>query len=185
VWLVLISLCIFLWAAFQTKEGFAYNENPCKAFGDCRSCAGAAGCGWCSDLGQCQPMAQDGFPIRTADLTTGAPGVSPYIMDGAIPVISDCPPRCKQNDLGDCECAKSYYNSCAPDCYAVYGQGCVCPNSADYGSSGSSLKPRATGEEVDLITRLAKTTAAMNQLLKTTRLHICSPHTFIIDPCKC
>jgi len=214
-------------------EGFAYNENPCKEFKNCKSCADAPGCGWCPDLGVCQPMAQDGFPIHTKDLTTGDPNVSPYLVEGVIPVISDCPSSCRTTDLGDCECSKDdYKNSCAPECYVVYGKGCVCPfdasgsgsskssgskssGSKSSGSSGTSSyrsgvylessgsKGSLTGlelnmmisrntateflheEEMELFNKLATATTNMNKLLKSTRIHICSPHTFVIDSAKC
>jgi len=57
---------VLLWLS-QVREGFAYRKNPCEEFKSCKTCANAAACGWCSDLKVCQPMAQDGFPIRTAD----------------------------------------------------------------------------------------------------------------------
>jgi Plexin repeat len=214
IWLcIFISLGIltFLYYNGGMREGFAYNENPCKSHGDCRSCADAPGCGWCPDLGVCQPMAQDGFPIRTKDLTSGDPNVSPYLVEGVIPVISDCPPHCKTTDLGDCVCSKwDYTNSCAPECHVIYGKGCVCPSdtsgsgsdSAVYleGSSGQKSltdlelvmidkRNRATvtlhGEEMEIVNKLATATTNMNKLLKSTRIHICSPHTFVIDSAKC
>ena len=131
-----------------------------------------------ADLGVCQPMAQDGFPIRTKDLTTGNPDVSPYLVEGAIPVVSECPAGCKLSDLGDCECSSS---SCAPECSVVYGKGCVCPS--DFGSgSGSAM---ASDSDVNIIKRLATATTNLNKLLKSTRIHICSPHNFVIDSAKC
>jgi len=181
---------IFLHGGFWKQEGFAYKENPCKEFTSCNTCADAAGCGWCPDLGQCQPMAQDGFPIHTKDLTTGDPDVSPYLVDGAVPVVSDCPPDCKVTDLGDCSCSKwDYKNSCAPECYAVYGKGCVCPNDDGSGSSvGSSIYQElhiSGSYQSNVIKKLATATTNLNKLLKSTRIHICSPHTFVIDRAKC
>ena len=71
-----------LWWISQTVENFAYKRNPCGEFTNCSSCANAAGCGWCSDLGQCQPMAQDGFPIRTKDSSMGEDVTdSPYLNE--------------------------------------------------------------------------------------------------------
>jgi hypothetical protein len=71
-----------LWAVTRVHEGFAYRKNPCGEFKGCSDCAGAAGCGWCKDLLQCQPMAQDGFPIRTADSSTGLDvRDSPYLEE--------------------------------------------------------------------------------------------------------
>ena len=177
----LIAIIIFTTLSMPPPEGFSYNENPCGGFDSCRVCADAAGCGWCPDLGQCQPMAQDGFPMRTKDLTTGDPDVSPYLIQGVLPVVSSCPLHCKISDLGDCDCTRrDPKNSCAPECYAVYGQGCVCPN--DGGGSGSSL---ATDEEKDIVKKLAAAQTNVNKLLKSTRIHICSPHGFVIDSAKC
>jgi hypothetical protein len=68
--LIAILLLGFLYYRSPLLENFAYRKNPCKGPRDCKSCASKAGCGWCSDLKQCQPMAQDGFPIRTADSST-------------------------------------------------------------------------------------------------------------------
>ena len=59
-----------LWWVNQYMEGFIYKKNPCEEFKSCGACADAAACGWCSDLKVCQPMAQDGFPIRTKDSST-------------------------------------------------------------------------------------------------------------------
>ena len=168
-------------------EGFAYKENPCGGFSSCSACADAAGCGRCPDLGQCQPMAQDGFPIRTKDLTTGDPDVSPYLVEGAIPVISDCPSGCTTSDLGDCMCSKTdLKNSCAPDCYVVYGHGCVCPNAGSKGlGSAPVVSKLANDEDEDIIKKLAAATTNLNKLLKSTRIHVCSPHTFVIDATRC
>jgi hypothetical protein len=193
---IVIYILIFLYNYGGMREGFAYNENPCKSHGDCRSCADAPGCGWCPDLGVCQPMAQDGFPIHTKDLTTGDPDVSPYLVEGVIPVVSDCPSFCKTTDMGDCDCSKDdYKNSCAPECYVVYGKGCVCPS--DTGGSGSGGSSSSSSEvtlkfshmasepDLDIIRKLSTATTNMNKLLKSTRIHICSPHTFVIDSTKC
>jgi Plexin repeat len=209
--LAVIGIIAFVFLHGGAREGFAYNENPCKEFKTCGNCANAPGCGWCPDLGQCQPMAQDGFPIHTKDLTTGDPDVSPYLVEGAVPVITDCPAECTTTDLGDCVCSKmEYKNSCAPECYAVYGKGCVCPSDTSVSGSNSAvyiegsdsnyslteleismIYNRNTATQMlhdkkeDITSRLAKTTANLNKLLKSTRIHICSPHTFVIDPTKC
>jgi len=177
IMIIVIGLITFLYnyGGIRQEEGFAYNENPCKAYRNCRSCAGAAGCGWCADLGVCQPMAQDGFPIRTKDLTTGNPVVSPYLVEGVIPVVSDCPAGCKLSDLGDCDCS----SSCAPECSLVYGKGCICPS--DLGS----VSQAAADSGADIIKRIAAATRNLNKLLKSTRIHICSPHNFVIVPEKC
>lgn len=65
-----IVIAISLWQIGQLIEGFAYRKNPCAEFKSCKTCASAAACGWCSDLNVCQPMAQDGFSIRTNDSST-------------------------------------------------------------------------------------------------------------------
>jgi hypothetical protein len=71
-----------LWWITQPVEGFAYRKNPCGEFKTCSSCADAAACGWCSDLKVCQPMAQDGFPIRTKDSSTEDDVMdSPYLEE--------------------------------------------------------------------------------------------------------
>jgi hypothetical protein len=185
MWLILIVTgFVLLFFMFYTKEGFAYKRNPCGGFDNCRSCAAQPGCGWCPDLGQCQPMAQDGFPIRTPDLTNGNPMDSPYIAEGVVPVISECPTTCKQSDLGDCDCSvmnRSGSDDCQPNCYAVYGRGCVCPNTQEENTIGSAY----IKNEREIVRRLAKVTDRINTLLKTTRIHICSPHTFIIDSGRC
>ena len=66
------------------KENFAYRKNPCEGATTCFTCAEKAGCGWCMDLQKCQPMAQDGFPIRTADSSTGNVSESPYLEERRI-----------------------------------------------------------------------------------------------------
>ena len=177
---IIVGIAILFFIVLgRPTEGFSYNENPCGAFDSCRACADAAGCGWCPDLGQCQPMAQDGFPMRTTDLTTGNPDVSPYLIQGVLPVVSSCPLHCKISDLGDCDCTRrDPNNSCAPECYAVYGQGCVCPN------DGLGSVP-ANDEEKDIVKKLASAQTNVNKLLKSTRIHICSPHGFVIDSAKC
>jgi hypothetical protein len=71
-----------LWWLTQIQEGFAYKKNPCKEFTNCKTCAEAAACGWCSDLKVCQPMAQDGLPIRTLDSSTDEEVIdSPYLEE--------------------------------------------------------------------------------------------------------
>jgi len=220
---ILLCFAIVLLGLYYIRgsvEGFAYASNPCKAFKDCRSCADAAGCGWCPDLRKCQPMAQDGFPIRTKDNSTGDIDTSPYLND-ALPVLESCPPNCKQTDLGDCDClVPSFLNSCPPDCYAVYntvGSGpfgselagsntesqmnCMCPNSSGDSKPGpyerrdylKRLRAAGVRETPDVMRD-----AYMNSLLemedakkmigalqKSTRIHICSPHTYVIDSKKC
>jgi hypothetical protein len=47
----------------QVKEGL-YNLNPCGNAVNCQACANRSGCGWCSDVNICMPMARDGFPQR-------------------------------------------------------------------------------------------------------------------------
>lgn len=80
LYLFLVGLLYFL--SIQLKENFAYRKNPCEGPTNCKSCASKAGCGWCSDLKECQPMAQDGFPIRTADSSTGENvSDSPYLEE--------------------------------------------------------------------------------------------------------
>ena len=179
-----ITLVLLLFFVVPMAEGFSYLRNPCGNHTTCRSCATAAGCGWCPDFGQCQPMAQDGFPIRTEDLTTGNPVVSPYLAEGVIPVLSDCPKSCRKTGLGDCDCSvmnRGSSDSCNTGCYAVYGQGCVCPNTQDKNVAGSYIEK----EDRKQFERIIQTKDRINQLLKTTRIHVCSPHTFIIDPERC
>ena len=79
----LYAACVAaLWWLKPTDEGFAYRRNPCEEFKSCGECAGAAACGWCSDLEVCQPMAQDGFPIRTQDSSTEEDVMdSPYLEE--------------------------------------------------------------------------------------------------------
>ena len=80
LYLFLVGLLYFL--SIQLKENFAYRKNPCEGPTNCKSCASKAGCGWCSDLKECQPMAQDGFPIRTADSSTeNDVSDSPYLEE--------------------------------------------------------------------------------------------------------
>jgi hypothetical protein len=82
VYLLFFAVVAALWWLGNVEEGFAYKKNPCAEFKNCSSCAGAAACGWCSDLKVCQPMAQDGFPIRTKDSSTEEPVMdSPYLED--------------------------------------------------------------------------------------------------------
>lgn len=211
----IILLLLFL---VGSVEGFAYAANPCGAFRDCRTCADAAGCGWCPDLRKCEPMAQDGFPIRTKDISTGDMDVSPYTTEN-LPVLEGCPPNCETTDLGDCNCmAPSILNSCPPDCYAVYdsaGSGsfgselvgsdtgskmkCMCP----YGSTKPGpyerkeflrkLKENSVSETSDIVQNEQKEAALelevrkemILELQKSTRIHVCSPHTYIIDSGKC
>ena len=55
---------------FQTEFqdiGILYSVNPCGDHTECRSCAEAAGCGWCAEKEKCVPMGRDGFPIRYRD----------------------------------------------------------------------------------------------------------------------
>ena len=146
-------------------------------------------------------MAQDGFPIRTRDLTTGDAGVSPYLREGALPVITNCPSNCRTTDFGDCECLPSgtYKNSCGPDCYATYGEEdlissdsdsaldivnldptCICPKT----EIGSDLTAPIGMEQAE-IARAANAQAGINRLLKSTRIHVCSPHTFVINADRC
>ena len=84
--IVLIITALFLLAYLvyrsPLRENFEYRKNPCKGPTDCKSCASSAGCGWCSDLKECHPMAQDGFPIRTADSSTDEDvSDSPYLEE--------------------------------------------------------------------------------------------------------
>ena len=213
----IILLVLFL---LGSVEGFAYASNPCGGFKDCRTCADAAGCGWCPDLRQCQPMGQDGFPIRTKDLSTGDMDVSPYTT-GNLPVNAECPPSCETTDLGDCNCiAPSVLNSCPPDCYAVYnavGEGdlgaalagsntgsqvnCICPYASTNPKPGPyerkeylrKLKEAGESETSDII-QIQQKDAALElesrekmilELQKSTRIHVCSPHRYVIDSRKC
>lgn len=61
---IAVLMVLLLGLGPMLQEGFIYKGNPCGDRRDCRSCAAAAGCGWCGDLKQCWPMAQDGFPLR-------------------------------------------------------------------------------------------------------------------------
>ena len=72
VTVIFLYICVvaLIWWIGGTQEGFAYKRNPCAEFKNCRSCARAGACGWCSDLKVCHPMAQDGFPIHTIDSST-------------------------------------------------------------------------------------------------------------------
>ena len=184
MWLILIVTgLVLLFFMFGRTEGFAYERNPCRGFDNCRYCAAQPGCGWCPDLGECQPIAQDGFPIRTPDLTNGNPTDSPYIADSVAPVLSSCPKNCSQTELGNCDCSAMNRRSsdkCGPNCYAVYDKGCVCPNDTEETPVGSDVE----GDK-EIIRRLAGATNRINKLLKTTRIHICSPHTFIRDSGRC
>jgi hypothetical protein len=65
-----LGVVLALWWVGGVQEGFAYKRNPCAEFKNCKTCADAGACGWCSDLKVCQPMAQDGFPIHTKDSST-------------------------------------------------------------------------------------------------------------------
>ena len=62
-----ILLVLAIVGFFWTREGFQ-GGNPCEGHADCKSCAGAAGCGWCTDKSVCLRMAQDGYPERTGEL---------------------------------------------------------------------------------------------------------------------
>jgi len=203
-----ILLLLFL---LGSVEGFAYASNPCGGFKDCKTCADAAGCGWCPDLRQCQPMGQDGFPIRTKDLSTGDMDVSPYIT-GNLPLNAECPPSCETTDLGDCNCtAPSVLNSCPPDCYASYDTGgsssgsgpmnCVCPYASENPKPGPyerkeflrKLKEAGVSETSNVIETQQKEAALelevrkemIMELQKSTRIHVCSPHSYVIDSRKC
>lgn len=88
--IVLMITALFLLAYLvytsPLRENFEYRKNPCKGPKTCKSCASRAGCGWCSDLKECQPMAQDGFPIRTADSSTEEDvSDSPYLEESRTP----------------------------------------------------------------------------------------------------
>ena len=82
---IVIGICIFLLFYMRLRrEGFSYAENPCGEYTDCRSCADAAGCGWCSEFDVCIPMAQDGFPQRVqngVDYPYGGKNFSGYRQD--------------------------------------------------------------------------------------------------------
>jgi hypothetical protein len=217
VGILFISLLL---SCLYSYEGFSYASNPCAAFKSCRKCADAAGCGWCPDLKQCQPMAQDGFPIRSKDNSTGDMDTSPYLAE-ALPILQECPLNCEQTELGDCNCiAPSVLNSCDPDCYAVYdtvGTGsygselagtdtgsrlnCVCPYESTnpkpgpYARRAFLQRLRSTGlTETPKVVKAEGDEAAMDlelrkRLIKdlqaTTRVHVCSPHTYIIEAAKC
>ncbi len=63
----------------NAAHGIFYKENPCGSHRECRSCAAAAGCGWCADAERCAPMGQDGFPIRyKADTGAALPICAPF-----------------------------------------------------------------------------------------------------------
>jgi len=214
-----LFICLLL-SCMYSLDGFSYASNPCASFKSCRKCADAAGCGWCPDLKQCQPMAQDGFPIRSKDNSTGDMDTSPYLSE-ALPILQDCPASCELTELGDCNCiAPSVLNSCDPDCYAVYdavGTGpygselagsntgsrlnYVCPYASTNPKPGpyarkafiNRLKSGSVMETAGVI-ELEKNEAALElesrkkrikQLQATTRVHVCSPHTYIIDSRKC
>lgn len=215
----ILFICLLL-SCLYSLDGFSYASNPCAGFKSCRKCANAAGCGWCPDLKQCQPMAQDGFPIRSKDNSTGDMDTSPYLTE-ALPILEDCPANCELTELGDCNCiAPSVLNSCDPDCYAVYdkvgsgpygselagsdtgsGLNCVCPYASTNPKPGpyarkafiNRLNAGSLRETADVI-QLEKSEAALElesrkalikELQATTRLHVCSPHTYIIDAAKC
>lgn len=209
-----LVVIVVLLGFFGSLEGFSYASNPCGGFRDCRTCADAAGCGWCPDLRVCQPMAQDGFPIRTKDITTGDMDISPYTTEN-LPLLEDCPPNCELTELGDCSCvAPTVLNSCPPDCYAVYdtsGSGsdngssgqmnCVCPYASTNPKPGpyermafiQRLKNNGQSETSDIVLNEQKEAALelearkqmITELQKSTRIHVCSPHTYIIDSGKC
>ena len=214
-----IFACLILGLTYSL-DGFSYASNPCAGFKSCRKCANAPGCGWCPDLKQCQPMAQDGFPIRSKDNSTGDMDTSPYLTEG-LPILQDCPLNCELTDLGDCNCiAPSVLNSCDPDCYAVYdvvGSGsygselagsntgsrmnCVCPYASTNPKPGpyarraflERLKKAGSSETGDYkktemeeaALELKSRKALIKQLQATTRVHVCSPHTYIINAAKC
>ncbi len=191
-------------------DGFVYATNPCEDYKTCRICADAAGCGWCPDRKQCQPMAQDGFPIRTKDISSGDMDVSPYTKEN-LPLNMECPMNCELTELGDCNCIRpSVLNSCEPDCYAVFntsgGEGgssisCRCPYASRISKPGpyermnfmKNLRDNGHFETPD--TRLnAQANAVIElevrkqmilELQKSTRIHICNPHSYIIDSTKC
>ena len=217
---------VFIFALFASLflslkislDGFSYASNPCGGFKSCSKCANAPGCGWCPDLKQCQPMAQDGFPIRSKDNSTGDMDTSPYLTE-ALPILEDCPANCELTELGNCNCiAPSVLNSCDPDCYAVYdtigsgsygtqlagtstgsGLNCVCPYSSKISgpyarrafldrlkyfglTENSDVIDAAKG---DAVAELEARKARIKMLQASTRVHICSPHTYIIDSTKC
>jgi hypothetical protein len=81
-------------------------------------------------------MAQDGFPIRSKDISTGDMDVSPYTKEN-LPLSGDCPMNCETTELGDCNCVRpSVLNSCDPDCYAVFKES---SSGSDSGSSSGSM----------------------------------------------
>lgn len=204
-------ICIWLLlSCLYSLDGFSYASNPCAGFKSCRTCADAAGCGWCPDLKQCQPMAQDGFPIRSKDNSTGDMDTSPYLTE-ALPILEDCPLNCELTELGDCNCiAPSVLNSCDPDCYAVYdtvgtgsygselagtGMNCVCPYASTNPKPGPYARRaflerlRATDGTASAVEEAAMELESRKMLIRelqaTTRVHVCSPHTYIIDSAKC
>jgi hypothetical protein len=205
-----LFICLLL-SCLYSLDGFSYASNPCASFKSCKACADAAGCGWCPDLKQCQPMAQDGFPIRSKDNSTGDLDTSPYLTE-ALPVLQDCPLNCELMELGDCNCiAPSVLNSCDPDCYAVYdsvgtelagtntgtGLNCVCPYASTNPKPGpyarraflerlKSGKMTGTASAVEeAAMELESRKGLIKGLQATTRVHVCSPHTYIIDSGKC
>jgi len=211
--LICIGVIVIITICGRSVDGFSYASNPCASFKSCRSCADAAGCGWCPDLKQCQPMAQDGFPIRTKDISTGDMDISPYTKE-SLPLSGECPKNCETTELGDCNCVKpSVLNSCDPDCYAVFkesgsgsgsdsGSGsmsCMCPYAStkpgpyERRNFLKGLRDSGNVEGSDII-GFAQKNAAIElerrkdmilELQKSTRLHVCSPHTYIIDARKC
>ena len=84
-WIFLGSVALLIavlgWGFLDTtQEGFVYRGNPCGQQRDCRSCAAQAGCGWCGDLKECWPMAQDGFPMRV-EQGMGPANVPAWVTD--------------------------------------------------------------------------------------------------------
>jgi hypothetical protein len=151
-------------------------------------------------------MAQDGFPIRTKDITSGDMDISPYTKE-SLPLTGDCPMNCETTELGDCNCVKpSVLNSCDPDCYAVFNQDsgsgsmtCMCPYAStkpgpyERRNFLKGLRDSGNVEGSDVI-GFAQKNAAIElewrkdmilELQKSTRLHVCSPQTYIIDATKC
>jgi len=156
-------------------------------------------------------MAQDGFPIRSKDNSTGDLDTSPYLTE-ALPVLQDCPLNCELTELGDCNCiAPSVLNSCDPDCYAVYDAvgtelagsntgsrlNCVCPYASANPKPGpyerraflERLKSGKVSGTLNAVEKAAMELKSRKALIKelqaTTRVHVCSPHTYIIDSGKC
>jgi hypothetical protein len=215
---IIIIVTSLILSYLYSLDGFSYASNPCAAFKSCRKCANAAGCGWCPDLKQCQPMAQDGFPIRTKDNSTGDIDMSPYLTE-ALPILQECPLNCETTELGDCNCiTPSILNSCDPDCYAVYDtlgndsygsefagsnigsrMNCMCPYSSNkpgpYARKAFLERLRAGSvvettdviklEGVEAALELESRKKQIKELQRTTRVHVCSPHTYIIDSSKC